>query len=168
MAHQRANWWGIRVDHFSIRSDTPAMSTENTGSVRFSPRVPYILPALLRWIEDNQCTPMLVASVEAPGVSVPEGYAKDGLITLNISERAVQGLTINSERLAFGARFAGRHFNVVLPMASLQALYAREDPASSAVSLAAMVAEVPKSKQQPSPAGSEGGARKRPNLRLVE
>jgi len=100
-----------------------------------TPKLPFLLPALVAWIEDNGCTPMLVAKVDLPGVSVPEGYAKDGLITFNISLRAVQGLVIDGEAVRFGARFGGRHFDVNLPLVSLQAIFAREHPEASGISL---------------------------------
>lgn len=100
-----------------------------------SPKLPYLLPALLSWLEDNHCTPMLVARVDVSGVAVPEGYAQDGLITLNVSSRAVQGLHVDSGCVSFGARFGGRRFDVRLPLTSLQYLFARERPEDSGISL---------------------------------
>jgi len=100
-----------------------------------TPKLPFLLPGLIAWIEDNGCTPMLVAQVDVPGVSVPEGYAKDGIITFNISSQAVQELVIDADAVRFGARFGGRHFDVRLPLTSLQAIFAREHPKASGVSL---------------------------------
>ena len=152
------------------------MPSTDSASPRFTPRLPYLLSALVRWIEDNGCTPMLVASVEVPGVSVPHGYARDGLITFNIAEGAVQGLVIGDESVGFAARFGGRHFDVNLPLESLQAVYAREYPAESAVSLVSVATEVADFQKSSTDddcdtkvgQASDGDARGRPNLRLVD
>lgn len=116
-----------------------------------TPKFPYILSALVRWIEDNGYTPMLVAGVDAPGTIVPEGYARDGLITLNVSQSAVQGLSIDEEGVAFAARFGGRHFDVRLPPESLRVVFAREDPQASGVSLAPLVSDLEETDTQGDP-----------------
>ena len=113
---------------------------------------------------------MLVASVKVPGVSVPRGYEKEGLITLNISDQAVQGLTVDQDMVRFSARFGGRHFNVRLPLESLRALFAREDPKASAVSLADAAAEVAASRADEPAEAMQNCEKlpKTPKLRLVE
>lgn len=146
------------------------MPSSDTSSHSFTSKLPYILSALVQWIQDNGCTPMLVASVNFPGVSVPAGYARDGLITLNISDQAVQGLAIDQDMVGFAARFGGRHFDVRLPLGSLRALFAREDPQASAVSLADGAAEfaargVTKPDED---LQHHDGVPKTPRLRLVE
>lgn len=146
------------------------MPSSEKSSVSFTPKLPYILSALVQWIQDNGCTPMLVASVEVAGVRVPAGYAQNGLITLNISDQAVQGLSIDQDMVRFSARFAGRHFDVRLPLESMRALFAREDPQTSAVSLADAAAEIAMNRAD----GARDGLRepehppKTPKLRLVE
>lgn len=116
---------------------------------------------------------MLVASVNVPEVSVPAGYAHDGLITLNISDQAVQGLTVDQHMVSFSARFGGRHFNVRLPLESLRAMFAREDPKASAVSLSEAAAEIAARRADEREQGSLEGGRgnkepKAAKLRLVE
>ncbi len=105
---------------------------------------------------------MLVASVATPGVCVPQGYERDGMITLNISDQAVQGLAIDQQLVSFSARFGGRQFDVRLPLASLQVLFAREDPQNSAVSLVEAAAELSENDKP------EEQTRSSPKLRLVE
>ena len=123
---------------------------------------------MIAWIEDNECTPMLVAHADVRGVSVPKGYAKDGMITFNISSQAVQGLVIDAEAVRFGARFGGRHFDVCLPLASLEALFAHEHPSTSGVSLVAEARECADEYEKRSTQGSCGKKKGPPNLRLVE
>lgn len=125
-----------------------------------TPKAPYVLSALLRWIEDNGYTPMVVACVDETGIRVPKGHARDGFITLNVSQSAVQGLSINDEGVAFAARFGGRHFDVHLPLASLSVVFAREDPEASAVSLVPLVSELEEPQDDPRPKGP-------PNLKIV-
>lgn len=107
---------------------------------------------------------MLVASVTAPGVCVPAGYDRDDMITLNISDQAVQGLLIDQQLVSFSARFGGRHFDVRLPLASLRVLFAREDPQNSAVSLVEAAAEISENDNAKPKEQSPGP----PKLRLVE
>ncbi len=125
---------------------------------------------MVQWIQDNGCTPMLVASIKVPGVCVPAGYAREGLITLNISDQAVHGLTIDEDMVSFAARFAGRHFDVRLPLESMRALFAREDPEASAVSLADAAAEVSASRagELEEVTQIRESLAKAPKLRLVE
>ena len=146
------------------------MASSDKSSGSFTSKLPYVFSALVQWIKDNDCTPMLVASIKVPGVSVPGGYAQEGLITLNISDQAVQGLSIDQDMVRFSARFGGRHFDVRLPLESLRALFAREDPKSSAVSLADAAAEVAARRaDEPAEAmQNRENLPKTPKLRLVE
>ena len=87
---------------------------------------PYLLRALLEWINDNRCTPYLVVAADVPGVEVPRDYVKDGRIVLNVSSIAVRDLTIDKHRLMFDGRFAGRSFRVTAPTGAVVAIYAKE------------------------------------------
>ena len=66
-------------------------------------------------------------NVEGNGVEVPGEYVKDGRIVLCIAPRAVRSLDLGNEAIAFGARFAGRHFNVNVPVRCVLAVYAQEN-----------------------------------------
>jgi len=88
---------------------------------------PYLLRALHEWIVDNGWTPHLVVDTETNPVSVPEGYAKDGFIVLNISMGAVQGLELGNDMVSFSARFSGKSFSIWFPIESVAGIYAREN-----------------------------------------
>lgn len=92
-----------------------------------SPVKPYLIEALYRWISDNKLTPLVVADVSVTGVKVPESAIEDGKVVLNISMTATQGLVMEDEVISFSARFSGRPFMVVIPMAAVTAIYAREN-----------------------------------------
>lgn len=87
---------------------------------------PYILRALYEWIADNGMTPHVLVDARAPGVRVPAHTVKDGQVVLNIAERAVARLEMDNDALRFSARFGGVSQMVVVPIAAVIAIYARE------------------------------------------
>ncbi|MEQ1513985.1 MAG: ClpXP protease specificity-enhancing factor [Lysobacteraceae bacterium] len=95
-----------------------------------SPRMtsfrPYLLRALYAWIADNDMTPHLLVDAARPGVQVPASAVNDGKVVLNVAARAVSGLDMGNEGIAFTARFRGVSHPVWVPMAAVLAIYARE------------------------------------------
>ena len=90
------------------------------------PKRPYLLRALYDWIVDSELTPYLLVSVDSASVQVPTEYVSDGKIVLNISPMAIRDLELGLEAVTFSGRFGGRPFPVHVPMASVQAIYAKE------------------------------------------
>ena len=66
-------------------------------------------------------------SVEGDGVAVPGEYVKDGRIVLSIAPLSVRSLDLGNEAITFGARFAGRQFEVNVPVRCVLAVYAKEN-----------------------------------------
>lgn len=93
------------------------------------PNRPYLLQAYYDWLTDNQLTPHLVVDATVEGTQVPRQYVKDGQIVLNIAGGAVVSLELGKESVEFNACFGGVPQQVVLPMASIIAIYARENSA---------------------------------------
>ena len=89
-------------------------------------RRPYLVRALHEWMTDNGQTPHLVVDAALEGVSVPQGYAKDGRIILNVSWQATQGLKLGNEAIEFSARFGGVSHHVHVPTRAVLGIYARE------------------------------------------
>ena len=87
---------------------------------------PYLLRALVQWINDNQLTPHILVDAGMPGVQVPPSAIKDGRVVLNIADRAVMGLEIDNATISFAARFSGVSRDVKVPIAAVLAVYARE------------------------------------------
>jgi stringent starvation protein B len=87
---------------------------------------PYLLRALYAWIADNGMTPHLLVDAGRPGVQVPASAVKDGKIVLNVAERAVVGLEMGNDQIAFTARFGGVSHPVRVPVSAVLAIYARE------------------------------------------
>ncbi len=94
-------------------------------------RRPYLLRAFYDWLLDNELTPHLVVDINLPGVEVPLEFARDGQIVLNIAPRAVGNLELGNEYVSFNARFGGVPREVMVPMAAVIALYARENGAGT-------------------------------------
>jgi len=96
-----------------------------------TPRRPYLLRAFYDWLLDNQLTPHLVVDVMRPDVQVPMEFARDGQIVLNIAPRAVGNLQLGDKDVSFNARFGGVPRQVLVPMAAVLAIYARENGAGT-------------------------------------
>ncbi|GGX81708.1 stringent starvation protein B [Litchfieldella qijiaojingensis] len=88
---------------------------------------PYLARALYQWLLDNDQTPYIVVDAEREGVMVPEQFVQNGQIVLNVAPTAVRDLYMENEAITFNARFGGQPMQVVVPMESLVALYAREN-----------------------------------------
>ena len=88
---------------------------------------PYLVRAIHEWIVDNSLTPQLIVDAEAEGVQVPTDYVRDGKIVLNISSTAVRKLLLENDWVSFSARFAGKPFNILVPMRAVVAVYAAEN-----------------------------------------
>lgn len=95
-------------------------------SFRMSSHRPYLLRALVEWINDNGMTPHLMVDAAVPGVQVPSSAIKEERVVLNVAERAVMHLHIDNEAVSFTARFSGVSFPVHVPIPAVLAVYARE------------------------------------------
>ena len=78
------------------------------------------------WMLDNGFTPHLVVDAKREGVRVPEAHVKDGKIVLNVSPSATNGLVLGNDFVSFGARFGGVSFELVVPVAAVLGIFARE------------------------------------------
>ena len=88
---------------------------------------PYLVRALYEWIVDNDCTPHMLVNAEFPKVQVPDGFASDGQIVLNISPSAVRHLHMDNEAVSFEGRFSGVAHSLFVPVGAILGIYAREN-----------------------------------------
>ena len=88
---------------------------------------PYLLRAMYEWIVDNGLTPHILVFADEEGVVVPKEYVEGGKIVLNINPSAVRGLVIGNEEITFSGRFSGQPMDIVVPVRSTVAIYAREN-----------------------------------------
>ena len=88
---------------------------------------PYLVRALYEWIVDNDCTPHMLVNSDYPKVQVPQGFASDGQIVLNVSPTAVRQLHMDNEAVSFEGRFGGVPHTLYVPIAAILGVYAREN-----------------------------------------
>ncbi|AHG39563.1 peptidase [Pseudomonas syringae CC1557] len=88
---------------------------------------PYLVRALYEWIVDNDCTPHVLVNAEYPSVQVPQGFANDGQIVLNVSPSAVRHLHMDNDAVSFEGRFGGVPHTLYVPVAAILGIYAREN-----------------------------------------
>ena len=88
---------------------------------------PYLVRALYEWIVDNDCTPHMLVNSEFPKVDVPQGFASDGQIVLNVSPSAVRHLHMDNDAVSFEGRFGGVPHTLFVPIGAILGIYAREN-----------------------------------------
>jgi stringent starvation protein B len=86
---------------------------------------PYLLRAVYEWCVDNGYTPQISVRVDAQ-TRVPKEHAHDGEIVLNIGPLAANRLKMGNEIIECSARFSGVAKDLVIPVAAVTAIYARE------------------------------------------
>lgn len=89
---------------------------------------PYLLRALWEWCNDSGFTPYLVVEVDEY-TQVPREYIKDGQIVLNLGGQATGKLQMGNDTIEFQARFAGVARQIIVPVARVSAIYAKENGA---------------------------------------
>lgn len=92
-----------------------------------TPLQPYLLIAYYEWMIDNGWTPQVLVDCSHPEVNIPQQFANDGKIVLNIAPEAVANFELNHDYLSFSARFSGKSLDIYIPMNSIVAIYAREN-----------------------------------------
>jgi len=86
---------------------------------------PYLIRAIYDWCTDNGFTPYLSVRVDV-NTRVPMAYVKDGEIVLNISMDAVQNLQLGNEEISCGGRFGGVAHKIMVPVAAVVGIFAKE------------------------------------------
>jgi stringent starvation protein B len=87
---------------------------------------PYLIRAIHEWCSDNGFTPYLAVAVDQT-TQVPREYVRAGEIVLNVSLEATNKLQLGNEFVEFQARFGGHARDIMIPIANVSAIYAREN-----------------------------------------
>jgi len=87
---------------------------------------PYLLRAVYDWCVDNGYTPHISVVVDSR-TRVPMEYVRNGEIVLDIGPVAASRLQMGNEVIEFTARFSGVAKELVIPVAAVAAIYAREN-----------------------------------------
>jgi stringent starvation protein B len=86
---------------------------------------PYLIRALHEWCIDQGFTPYLSVVVDAM-TRAPAEFIKNGEIVFNIGLDATNQLQLGNDEITFQGRFSGKVFPVIVPIARVAAIYARE------------------------------------------
>jgi stringent starvation protein B len=97
------------------------MDSMDTPSTR-----PYLIRALYEWCTENGFTPFIAVQVDE-SVRVPMEFVKDGEIVLNVSFDATSALKLGNDYIEFKGRFGGVARDILVPVARVLAIYAREN-----------------------------------------
>ncbi len=126
---------------------------------------PYLLRAIYEWCVDNGYTPYVSVVVDAQ-TRVPREYVRDGEIVLNIGPLATSKLHMGNDVIECSARFSGAARELSIPVASVAAIYAKENGQGMTfeVERKASPAAAPEG-EPPEPDKPSGG---RPALRRVK
>jgi stringent starvation protein B len=87
---------------------------------------PYLLRAMYEWCVDNGYTPHISVVVDAH-TRVPMEYVRDGEIVINVGPLAASRFKMGNEFIECTARFSGSARELVIPVAAVSAIYAREN-----------------------------------------
>jgi len=87
---------------------------------------PYLLRAVYEWCVDNGYTPQISVVVD-PRTRVPMEYVRNGEIVLNIGPVAASRLHMGNELIECTVRFSGVARELVIPVATVAAIFAREN-----------------------------------------
>jgi len=87
---------------------------------------PYLIRAIHEWCSDNGFTPYLGVAVDA-SVDVPMAYVTNNQIVLNISYGATDALKMGNDLITFKGRFNGQVKDLMVPVARVVAIYAKEN-----------------------------------------
>jgi stringent starvation protein B len=87
---------------------------------------PYLIRALHQWCSDNGFTPFIAVFVDST-VEVPIEFVKNDEIVLNLSTDACHQLQMENDYISFQARFGGVPRKILVPIAHILAIYAREN-----------------------------------------
>lgn len=87
---------------------------------------PYLLRAVYEWCVDNGYTPYISVVVDAQ-TRVPMEYVHDGEIVVNIGPVAASRLQMGKDLIECTVRFSGAAKELVIPVAAVAAIYAREN-----------------------------------------
>ena len=120
---------------------------------------PYLIRAIYEWCVDSGLTPYLAVRVDER-TEVPQAFVKDGEIVLNLSAGAVRNLEMGNEMITCSGRFGGVPFDIMVPVAAVIGIFARENGQG-------LVFQGGDS-QQPPPASGNDMAKPKPHLKIVK
>ena len=87
---------------------------------------PYLIRAMLDWINDNKLTPYILVDTNISNVTVPEKFINKEKIILNIGHTATDNLNVTLESISFNGRFDGKSLSIFVPTEAILSIYIKE------------------------------------------
>jgi stringent starvation protein B len=122
---------------------------------------PYLIRAIYEWILDNNFTPYLSVDANNQDAILPQQFAHDGRIILNIRPSAIDALSLGDDAVEFNTRFNGKSTYISAPIAAVLAIYAKENGKG-------MVFEVEEPRNDEPPKPPEPPKKAKPTLRVLK
>ena len=88
---------------------------------------PYLIRAIYEWIVDNDLTPYLIVNSDDPDSDLPQDFARDSRIILNLSPSACRQLQMDNDLITFSTRFSGKTVDISVSPTAVLAIYAKEN-----------------------------------------
>lgn len=127
----------------------------------------YIFDAVYRWANDAGYTPHIVVDTKISGVHLPSQFANQDSLTLNISLTAASDFSIEeSGWIFFSTRFSGHSHHIEIPLAAIQAVYAKETGAG--ISFTGSQWDDPDDTPPEKTSTKDSGQAKAPALKIVK
>jgi stringent starvation protein B len=120
------------------------------------------------WISDSDQTPHIVVDASLQGVEVPRQYVQGGKIILNVSNSATSNLSLGNDVVRFRARFGAATHDVMVPIAAVLGIYARETGQGMIFSEADAPPPPPTAPTETPAGGPEVVKRAKPTLKVVK
>jgi stringent starvation protein B len=120
------------------------------------------------WISDSDQTPHIVVDASLQGVEVPRQYVQGGKIILNVSNSATSNLSLGNDVVRFRARFGAATYDVMVPIAAVLGIYARETGQGMIFSEADAPPPPPTAPTETPAGGPEVVKRAKPTLKVVK
>jgi stringent starvation protein B len=120
------------------------------------------------WITDSDQTPHIVVDASISGVEVPRQYVQNGKIILNVSTSATSNLSLGNDFVRFRARFGATTHDVIVPMAAVLGIYARETGQGMIFSEADAPPPQPPPQAPPDTPPAGDAKRSKPTLKVVK
>ena len=87
----------------------------------------YLINAIYQWCLDSQLTPhILVLNNENLALQLPKNFSNSKELVFNISNSAVNNLTINEQNVKFNARFNGIGCSLIIDIKNILYVFAKE------------------------------------------
>ncbi len=99
-----------------------------------TPMRPYLVRALIRWIEDNGLSPFVLVDTTLPGVEVPDSLKGKGQAVLSLAKNSLSDRSLENGSIVYRAAFPeAKDVRITVPMAAVLAVFADENGRGMAI-----------------------------------